>query len=70
MKAKIIDELPYMGEIKKPDEAELTREYNYMLASELTGKLLDKGLITKCEYEQIMAENRKTFMPIIASLIP
>ena len=48
-------------EMEKPSNEELQNEYNYILAEQLTGKLLKSGLITTEEYEQIMARNRKSF---------
>lgn len=55
-------------EIEKPSNDELQNEYNYILAEQLTGKLLKVGLITAEEYEQIMARNRKSFKPFFSKI--
>jgi len=57
-------------ETKKPAEEEMQNEYNYLLAEELTRKLLKKGLISDDEFTRIMAKNRQTFSPFIARLMP
>jgi len=57
-------------ETKKPAEEEMRNEYNYLLAEELTTKLLKNGLISDEEFTRIMAKNRQTFSPFIARLMP
>lgn len=57
-------------ETRKPSQEELQREYDYLLAEELTKKLLDKGLISEDEAARISAKNRRTFSPFIAGLMP
>ena len=52
----------------KYTEEELHREYNYILAGQLTKKLLDKDLITEDEYQKIMVLNRRTFSPFLSAL--
>ncbi len=54
--------------IPKPTNEELQREYNYLMAEELTKKLLDKGLISVDEFNKIMAKNRVSFSPFIARI--
>ena len=53
----------------KPTNEELQNEFDYILAEQLTGKLLDKGLISKDEYDQIMAINRHSFSPFIPQIM-
>lgn len=57
-------------EVPKPTNEEMQHEYDYFLAGQLTGKLLDEGLISADEYEKIMAKNRETFSPFIARILP
>lgn len=57
-------------ETRKPTHEEMQSEYNYLLAEELTKKLLDKGLVSGDEFARIMAKNRRTFSPFIARLLP
>lgn len=54
--------------IPRPSDAELQNEYNYILAENLTKKLLDKGLISVDEYNKIMAKNREIFSPFFARI--
>jgi len=51
-----------------PTEAEMQNEYDYILAEKLTGKLLERGLISRKEYDGIMQKNRETFKPIISRI--
>lgn len=50
-------------------EEELQREYSYMLAQQMTGKLLEKGMISEEEYHKIMAKNRGTFSPKLTAIM-
>ena len=55
------------GNRQKPSrttDAELQNEYNYILAENLTKKLLEKGLISVDEFDKIMEKNRRTFSPL------
>ncbi len=54
----------------KPTNQEMQNEYNYVLAEQLTQKLLAAGLITRDEFEKIQAKNRQTFSPFISKIIP
>lgn len=47
-------------------DAELQNEYNYILAENLTKKLLEKGLISVDEFDKIMEKNRRTFSPLFS----
>ena len=55
--------------IERTDD-DMRREFYYIAASQITQKLLDRGLITPREYDKIMAKNREKFSPLIARFIP
>lgn len=55
--------------LEKPTEAALQNEYYYLMAARLTIKLLEKGLISRGEYDKIMDKNRKTFQPFLAEIM-
>ena len=57
------------NDIPKPTDAEMQNEYNYILAEQMTSKLLDKGLISDEEFDKIMAKNRLSFSPFISKII-
>jgi len=42
-------------------DEDMRSEYRYLLAKELTEKLLNEGLISQEEFERIMEKNRETF---------
>lgn len=66
---KIADgEISY-NDIPKPTDVEMQNEYNYLLAEQMTRKLLDKGLISEEEFDKIMAKNRRSFSPFISKII-
>lgn len=44
-------------------------EINYHRAEKLTKKMLDVGLITSDEYDRILAESRKIFVPYLAEIL-
>ena len=50
-------------------DKQLYDEINYHRAERLTKKMLEKGLITADEYDKILAEARKIFVPIMAELM-
>lgn len=54
----------------RPDNREMQNEYNYLLAEQLTKKLLENGAITADEFNKIMSKNRQSFSPFIAKIIP
>ena len=56
-------------DVERTDE-DLRREFNYIVAEQITRKLLEKGLITPGEFDSIMAENRRKFSPAIAGIMP
>ena len=51
-----------------PTDGEMQNEYDFILAEKLTGKLLEKGLITEEEYGLIMLKNREKFKPLISRI--
>jgi hypothetical protein len=57
------------ADVPKPTNDEMQNEYNYLLAEQLTKKLLDAGLITDDEFTRIMARNRRSFSPFISKVI-
>ena len=57
------------NDIPKPTDAEMQNEYNYILAEQMTRKLLDKSLISEEEFDKIMAKNRRSFSPFISKII-
>jgi hypothetical protein len=57
------------NDIPKPTNAEMQNEYNYILAEQMTRKLLDKGLISEAEFAKIMAKNRQSFSPYISKIM-
>ena len=50
-------------------DKQLYDEINYHRAEKMTKKMLDKGLITSEEYDKILAEARKIFVPFLAELL-
>ena len=51
-------------------EEELQREYDYILAQQITKKLLEKGLISVDEFNKITERNRQTFSPYLSEIMP
>ena len=56
-------------DIPRPTNEEMQNEYNYILAEQMTRKLLDRGLISVDEFDKIMAKNRQSFSPYISKII-
>ena len=54
---------------EKITEDELQNEHAYLVAENLTKKLLEKGLITLTEFEKIMENNRITFPPLLSEIM-
>ena len=50
-------------------EKQFYDEINYRRAEKLTKKMLDKGLITADEFDRILAEARKIFVPYLAEIL-
>ena len=61
---KIVNSEISYNDIPKPTNTEMQNEYNFILAEQMTRKLLDKGLISVDEFNKIMAKNRRSFSPI------
>lgn len=55
-------------EASRPTDAELQNEYNYILAENLTKKLLEKGQVSVDEFNKIMEKNRRTFSPLFSRI--
>ncbi len=51
-------------------EEEMQKEYAYLLAQQMTKKLLEKGMISVEEWGKITAKNRETFSPKLAAIMP
>ena len=66
---KIVNSEISYNDIPKPTDAEMQNEYNYILAEQMTKKLLDKGLISVDEFNKIMAKNRRSFSPYISRIM-
>ena len=47
---------------------ELQNEYNYIMAENLTRKLLKKGLISEDEFNKIMKKNVAVFSPFFSRI--
>ena len=56
-------------EATKPTEDSVKNEYDYLVAENLTKRLLQKGYINQSEFEKIMAKNRETFSPFLAEIM-
>ena len=60
---------PHMPMTQRLSEKQLYDEINYHRAKELSEKMLEKELITADEYDKLLAEIRKIFVPILAELL-
>lgn len=66
-KLEDVDSIKY--EAKKPTEASIKNEHNYLVAENLTKKLLEKGFINQSEFDKIMAKNRENFQLFLADIM-
>ena len=73
--AEYLRQPPFIGNgescrqaIARPTDAELQNEYDYLLAENITKKLLEKGLVSVDEFYKIMAKNRESFSPFFARI--
>lgn len=66
-KLEDVDSIVY--EAKKPTQDSIKNEHDYLLAENLTKKLLEKGFINQTEFEKIMIKNRETFSPFLAVIM-
>ena len=57
------------NDIPRPTNEEMQNEYNYILAEQMTRKLLDRGLISVDEFDKIMAKNRRSFSQYISKIL-
>lgn len=53
-----------------PSLEQMQNEYNYVLAQQITKRLLEAGLITKDEFNKITAKNRESFSPLLGRIMP
>lgn len=60
--------MPMTTELPKPTEKEIKNEYSYILAENLTKKLLEKGLISLDEFNKITEKNKQTFSPLFSQI--
>ena len=67
IKLEAVDTVKFVA--SKPTITSLQNEYDYMVAENLTKKLLEKGFINEGEFNKIMAKNRKTFSPLLAKIM-
>ena len=65
---KIIDGDITYEDIPKPTDEELQREYDFILAEQMTKRMRDQGLISAEEFDKIMERNRKSFSPYFSKL--
>ena len=57
------------NDLKHKAQMAYNGEGQYILAEQMTRKLLDKGLISEDEFAKIMAKNRQSFSPYISKII-
>ena len=60
---------PAVPKAHQLSEKQLYDEINYHRAEGLSKKMLEKGLITPDEYDKLLVEIRKIFVPILAELL-
>ena len=58
-----------MPAARRLTEEQMYNEINYYRAEKMAKKMLDKGLISTEEYDRILAESRKIFVPFLAELM-
>ena len=46
----------------------MQREYDYLLAEQMTRNLLNDGLISRDEFDKIMVRNRQSFSPLLSKI--
>lgn len=51
-------------------DEQLGNELGYLIGRQLIEKMLEKGLITQGEFNQIEQKNRDTFRPYLVDLLP
>ena len=65
---KLIDGNISYKDIPRPTDEEMQNEYDYILAEEITRKLLDMKIISPVEFEKIMVKNQQSFSPVISRI--
>ena len=65
---KLIDGNISYKDIPRPTDEEMQNEYDYILAEEITRKLLDMRMISLAEFERIMVKNQQSFSPFISRI--
>lgn len=65
---KIVDGDISYSDIPKPTNAEMQREYDYLLAEQMTRNLLNDGLISQDEFDKIMVQSRRSFSPLLSKI--
>lgn len=60
--------MPMTTDLPKITDTELQNEYNYILAENLTKKLLDKEVISEDEFNKIMEKNKAVFSPFFSRI--
>jgi hypothetical protein len=53
----------------RPTREESQREYDYILAGQLTRNMLIEGFITQEEFNKIMQKNQESFSPLFARIL-
>ena len=66
---KIIDGEFIYNDIPVPTDDEMQRDYDYILAEEMTKRLLHQFLISQDEFQKIMRINLVSFAPYISKII-
>lgn len=68
---KVTETIPKITVEKEPvSHDQLQREFDYMRAQMLLENLLQKGLISETEFNNITKLNRKSFAPALAQIMP
>ncbi len=65
---KLIDGNISYKDIPRPTNEEMQNEYDYILAEQITRKLLDREIISPAEFDKIMVKNQQSFSPFISKI--
>lgn len=69
--ANVTAEKPEINYAKKPvSQEQLQQELDYVRAQRILETMLDKGLISLSEFNQITTLNRQSFSPALAEIMP
>jgi hypothetical protein len=67
----LTDEKPEIYYEKKPiSQEQLQRELDYVKAQRILETILEKGVISLSEFNQITTLNRQSFSPALAQIMP